>query len=138
MQPKHIVAITALIKNKTGDKFLLIKRKPNEIAFGGKWVFPGGKAEREESILTTLKREVLEEVGLKIEDDKQYLKDFTFIRPDGHNVIGLCFLVQAKSEDITLHQDFTNFCWITPQELANYDHINGMEEEVQKAFREYK
>src|SRR3989338_1731393 len=83
---KHIVAVTAFIKNKSGNKFLIVKRNTNEIAYPGKWAFPGGKLEKGETLLKTLKREVLEEVGLEIDENKHYLKDYTFIRPDGHNV----------------------------------------------------
>ena len=131
---EHIVAITAFIKNKAGDKFLIAKRAHNEIAFPGKWAFPGGKVERGQSILETLKREVEEEVGLEIEDEKKYLKDFTFIRPDDRNVVGFCFLVKTKHENIVLSKDFEEFAWITPEELKQYDCIDGMEEEVKIAF----
>ena len=132
---KHIVAITAVIKNATGDKFLIIKRSKNEIAYPGKWAFPGGKVEKGQDILQTLQREVKEEVGLEIENYKRYLKDYTFVRPDDHNVVGFCFLVRAKSEAVQISPDFEDFKWITPQELSNFNHIMGMEEEVHAAFR---
>jgi 8-oxo-dGTP diphosphatase len=131
---KHIVAVTAFIKNKAGDKFLVVKRSRNEIAYPRKWAFPGGKLEKGQTILETLKREVKEEVGLEIENCKKFLDDYTFIRPDGHNVVGLCFLVIAKSEDVKISKDFDDFKWITPKELSRIDHIDGMEEEVKKAF----
>ncbi len=131
---KHIVAITALIKNKAGDKFLIVKRHKNEIAFPGKWAFPGGKVERGQDILETLRKEIMEEVGLEIEDFKKFIKDYTFIRPDGHNVVGLCFEIIAKTEDITISEDFEDFKWITPEELLDFDHIEGMVEEVNKVF----
>lgn len=130
----HIVAITALIKNPQKDKFLVVKRAAHEIAFPGKWAFPGGKSERGQTILDTLKREVLEEVGLEIEDNKKFLKDFTFVRPDGMNVVGVCFEVTAKPGTITLAKDFDEYRWITPEELDTLDYIKGMEEEVKLAF----
>ncbi|MBS3168677.1 NUDIX domain-containing protein [Candidatus Woesearchaeota archaeon] len=132
---KHIVAITALIKNLNGDKFLILKRSENEIAYPSKWSFPGGKLEKGENILQTLKREIKEEVGLDIEDYKEYLKDYTFIRPDGHNVIGFAFLVKAKNENVLLGEDFQDFKWVKPDELKVYDYILGMEEEVKLAFQ---
>lgn len=131
---KHIVAITALIKNKAGDKFLIVKRHKNEIAFPGKWAFPGGKVEKGQNILETLKKEIMEEVGLEIEDFKKFLKDYTFIRPDGHNVVGFCFEVITKTEDVTISEDFEDFKWITPEELLDFDYIKGMEEEVKNVF----
>ncbi|MFH1307360.1 MAG: NUDIX domain-containing protein [archaeon] len=135
---KHIVAITAFIKNQEGDKFLIVKRSKNEIAYPGKWAFPGGKVEKGYDILATLKREVMEEVGLEIENFKEYLYDFTFERPDGNNVVGLCFEVKAKSEDVKLSEDFEDFAWIRPEELDKYEYIRGMEREVNLAFSKEK
>ena len=134
---QHIVAITAFIKNSTEDKFLIIKRSPNETAFPGKWSFPGGKLERGENIMQTLKREVKEEVGLEIENNyKKFLKDFTFIRTDGINVVGMCFEVKAKHENVIIpKKEFDEYKWVTPEEFESYDHIEGMEEEVNLAFK---
>ena len=131
----HIVAITALIKNSSKDKFLVLKRHMNEIAYPGKWAFPGGKAEKGETVLETLKREVLEEAGLEIEDYKKYLRDFTFIRSDDKNVIGLCFEVIARSENVTISEDFETYKWIKPEEISDLDCIKGMEKEVELAFQ---
>ena len=86
--------------------------------------------------MQTLIREVKEEAGLELVPNyKHFLKDYTFIRPDGHNVVGACFLVKALSENVTMSTDFEKFAWITPQELNTYDHIEGMEEEVTLAFQ---
>ncbi|MEK7648382.1 MAG: NUDIX domain-containing protein [Patescibacteria group bacterium] len=130
----HIVAITAFIKNPEKDKFLVVKRSMHEIAYPGKWAFPGGKTERGQTILETLKREVLEEVGLEVEDYKKFLKDFTFVRPDNVNVVGLCFEVIAKPGTIALAKDFDEYKWIVPNELKDLDCIEGMEEEVRIGF----
>ncbi len=132
---KHIVAISALIKSETGDKFLILKRNKKEIAFPGKWSFPGGKAEKGETIMDVLKREVFEEVGLEIEGYKQFIKDYTFIRPDGHNVMGFSFMVKAKSDKVKISNEFEDYKWITPEELDNFDHIKGMLEEVAIVFK---
>jgi len=132
---KHIVAITAVIKNQAEDKFLILKRSDQEIAFPGKWAFPGGKIEKGQTIIDTLRREVKEETGLDIADYKEYLKDYTFIRPDGHNVVGLTFLVKANSDNVTISTDFTEFAWLKPEKLSNYDHIVGMAEEIRIAFK---
>ena len=131
---KHIVAITALIKNKKGDKFLVVKRHKDEIAYPGKWAFPGGKVEKGHTVLETLKREVKEEVGLEIRNHKRFLKDYTFVRPDGHNVVGFTFEVVAKSEKVSISPDFEDYKWIKPEELPSLDHIKGMDEEVMVAF----
>ncbi len=132
---KHIVAITAVIKNQVGDKFLILKRSDKEIAFPGKWAFPGGKVEKGQTVTETLRREVKEEAGLEIQDYKEYLKDYTFVRPDGHNVVGLTFLVKADSDAVNMSQDFSEYAWVKPEEFESYDHIPGMEQEIQLAFK---
>lgn len=59
------IGVGAIIINKDG-KFLLIKRglkSQNEI---GLWGFPGGAVEFGETLSQTIKREVKEELGIKI------------------------------------------------------------------------
>lgn len=129
---KHIIAITAIIKY--GDKLLIIKRNANEIAHPGKWAIPGGKAERGETVMDALKREVKEEVGLDIEDVKEFINDYTFVRPDGHNVIGFTFLVTATSDSVKLGEDLDDFKWILPEELEECDCIEGVKKDIKKAF----
>ena len=57
------------------------------------------------------------------------------MRPDGHNVVGFCFLVKAKSDEVIISEDFEDYKWVTPKELKNFDYIPGMEEEVNLAFK---
>ena len=108
----------------------------NEIAYPGKWGFVGGKLERGETIMDTLKREVLEEVGLDIEDHKEFLYDYTFCRPDVYNVVGVCFEVKVKSEDVVLEKDFDDFAWVTKEEFKDYDTIKGMDKQLELIFKE--
>lgn len=136
-EKKHIVAVTAVIKNK--NKVLIVKRNSNEVAHPGKWAFPGGKVEKGETIIDALKREVLEEVGLEIDDWKKYLKDFTFVRPDGHNVIGASFLVKTKTFDVQLdRRALEDSAWVGLGELDNYEFIGYMKEEAKLALKEDK
>lgn len=133
---KHIVAVTAVIKNKLGDKILIAKRNNNEIMHPGKWTYPGGKLERGETLMDTLKREVLEEIGLEIEDFKKLLQDYSFTRPDGHHAVGFNFLVKAKGEDIKLCDDLDDYKWVDLEEMSNFDHIEGMEIAAKKSLQD--
>lgn len=48
-----------------GDQIFLTKRAVHQHQ-GGKWEFPGGKRESDESMLTALQRELQEEVAIKV------------------------------------------------------------------------
>jgi 8-oxo-dGTP diphosphatase len=50
---------------KCGNKIYISKRADN-LHQGGKWEFPGGKRETNESIEQTLTRELSEEIGIKV------------------------------------------------------------------------
>jgi len=49
------------------DKIFIARRKPDK-SLGGHWEFPGGKIEKGEDPVVALKRELLEELGMKIKD----------------------------------------------------------------------
>jgi len=68
--PQHVVHVAvAVIQDAL--KRILITRRPLHVPHGGLWEVPGGKLEPEETASDALKREVLEEVGLVVEDVKQ-------------------------------------------------------------------
>jgi 8-oxo-dGTP diphosphatase len=58
-QPVHIVAVSALVRNKAGK--VLLMRHPLR-----GWEFPGGQVEAGEDLFAALKREVKEETGIAI------------------------------------------------------------------------
>ena len=49
---------------------ILIARRPAHLHQGGLWEFPGGKVAEHEDVLTTLRRELHEEVGIDIKQTK--------------------------------------------------------------------
>lgn len=137
----HYVAVTAIIRK--GGKYLITKRSPKEKAFPGMWTVPGGKISVEDYITLpkttpsawygaveeTLKREVKEEVNLKIENVR-YLIDMTLMRPDGIPVVVLSFFADYKSGEVTLDEDAVDFAWVTAEEAASYPLIEGIYEEI--------
>ncbi len=52
----------AWIENQFGDVLLLKQKRGNQL-----WTLPGGKVRARESLLEAIRREVLEETGLKIQ-----------------------------------------------------------------------
>jgi 8-oxo-dGTP diphosphatase len=62
MKPLDVVC--AIIVNSNGE--LLACQRSSESTHSGKWEFPGGKIEPEETSETALRREILEELGVSI------------------------------------------------------------------------
>ena len=129
--PKTIIVVNALIKNK--DKFLVIKRKASSKIHPGLWMFPGGKVEEEEDIISALKREVKEETNLDITILKK-LSDFEYPRPDGNITLGQCFLASADSTKVKINEELEDYTWITKEDFKNYSHLPELDNEINKAF----
>ena len=128
----HIVSVVAVIRNPQG-KYLVLKRSPHEVAYPGKYTFPGGKTEGNDSIEETLFREAAEEAGLELLPGKVLLKDKSFTRPDGQTVKVFSYLCEAKDcSKVMLSKDFTDFKWVTVEELRKLPHV-GIEEELLQA-----
>jgi ADP-ribose pyrophosphatase YjhB (NUDIX family) len=123
----HIVAVKAWVKK--GDKYLLARRGMNEVHMPGVWSIPGGKVdecgETVNILQDTLKREVLEEVGLEITDEIDLVFNNTFKRSDGASVVGLTFLCHWKSGEAKPLEDTSEVKWFTLAELLQMEDVEG-------------
>ena len=132
----HIIAITGIIV-KNG-KVLIIKRGKQEIAFPNMWTLPGGKVERGDSILKTLKKEIYEEVGLEIKDEIDFLNEYNFIRPDNYSVVGLSFVCKYRSGKIVLEQGLDDYKWVDEKNYLQYNLISGIKKDLKMFFAKNK
>ncbi len=128
------IVVTAIIKNKKTNKFLIVKRSKNSDIHAELWVFPGGILEEGESITECLKREIKEEVGLDIEDKKNYISDYVYNRPDGEITLGFCFLVFTNKEKVALSEELDDHKWINLSEFKKYEHIPELDKEIKKIY----
>jgi 8-oxo-dGTP diphosphatase len=104
-------------------KWLVIERSTKEEHAGGLLSLVGGTVENEgfskDLLERTLKRELFEEVGITIKDDVKYVRNTSFVLPDGREVLDLVFYCEiatgepfAKSPD-----EVTAVYWMTPGEI---------------------
>ena len=143
----HRIVATAIIHR--GNKFLIVRRALDLKVFPGKWTVPGGGMTIDDyqneppttkdgswyySLENTLRREILEEVGLEVGEIK-YLLDLTFIRPDKIPVLTLSFYAPWLSGEVTLSAENTDHAWVTAGEARDYDLIAGIPEELQMVER---
>lgn len=133
----HIVTVVAVIGDGDG-RYLVLKRRDNEIAYPGMYTFPGGKVEGNDTVEETLAKEVAEEAGLKLKVGKILLKDKSFVRPDGQTAKSFSYLCEVEGRaDVAIDADFTDFKWVNIEELNRLPHV-GIEEELVRAEDFYK
>jgi len=152
MDPKkaHYVVVTGIIVKDR--KYLITKRAPSELAWPNKWTVPGGKLEAkdyEEREADTnagqwynvcenlLRREVMEETGLKIKNIK-YLTNLVFRRPDNIPVVVISLFADHHEGEVKLCEDMTEHAWVTVEEAKNYDLIDGIYEEIEMLDKHLK
>lgn len=147
----HRITITAIVYN-SDHKYLIIKRPDGIKVYPSKWCVPGGGLEVNDYINKqktpggqwqnvledTLRREIEEEVGLKIGLIK-YLRDVIFIRPDNIPVLVLSFYAPLVSGDVVLApSEASDYAWVTAAETSNYDLIDGISDQIKQADEEIK
>ena len=115
--PLHVVFVEAWVRND--NKYLLAKRSSKDDQMAGKWAVPGGKVDMElenNIIENSLKREVMEEVGVKVSNPR-FFASRSFIRSSGHHVVALSFLLDYKSGDAKPLEGQDEIRWVTMEEM---------------------
>ena len=108
--------VTAAILVKDG-KILIAKRKADDRQ-AGKWEFPGGTVEQNETPQACLKREMKEEFGIDVTVD-EYIGESIY--PYDHGAIQLqAYLADWESGQIVLN-DHTDYRWVPVKQLAEYE-----------------
>ncbi|VVB78666.1 Nucleoside triphosphatase NudI [uncultured archaeon] len=139
---KHHIAVTGIII-KDG-KYLITKRALHKKNFPGKWTVPGGNLETRDyldrkkdtsvhwyNVLEeVLRREIFEEVGLKIQDIG-YITSMTFIKPDNSPMLIISLFANYSSGEVKLNEESCDSRWVSLEEAKNYDLIEGIYEEIE-------
>ncbi|MCW1296687.1 MAG: NUDIX hydrolase [Candidatus Parvarchaeota archaeon] len=107
----------ALIKE---NKVLIIHRSRNTRV--DVWEFPGGKLEFGESIEEAVKREVMEETGLKVKIKNLLATGIYYVRGEQHIVI--VYVCEPVSNEIKLEEEnFSAYKWATYEEIINIKNL---------------
>ena len=95
------------------------------------WEIPGGKVEFGEDLHTALRREIKEETDLEISIEK-LLHAGTFVTSEKH-IVGLIYLSRAKSGDVKISHEHTDFIWAEKCQLMNMlsNGIKGINELIE-------
>lgn len=126
------------------NQWLIIERSQKEEHAGGGLSLVGGKVEIEgnsSAILErTLKREILEEVGVSVKDRLHYVHSTSFVTDAGEHVVDIVFVCEYESGEAIANSvdEVENVYWLTTDEILNHpqspsylkDYINYADEVV--------
>lgn len=113
---KNILVVAALIK-KNND-VLIARRSTGDENVLGKWEFPGGKVEPNETEGHAIEREIKEEFELNIKANK-YITNNVCEYPTKTVDLRL-YECEYISGEFKLH-DHSEYKWVNINELLNYD-----------------
>ena len=118
---KIVPVVIGIIVNKKANKFLLTKRKEVDYEdkdFGQCWHFPGGGIEFGEHPKTALYRELLEEIGVKVNILQLIPEIFSPVRRTWHGIL-ICYLCTLSDNEgvIKLNHKASQFNWFTLEEI---------------------
>ena len=112
--PPHYLVTAAVIRHRGR---VLITQRPVDKLLGGLWEFPGGKCEPGESLADCLKREIKEELGIKIEVGEQRL---TLKHAYTHFKITLHVFEAQWVSGAPRAIDVADFKWVRPGQLSEF------------------
>lgn len=111
-----IKVVAALIIKE--NKVLIAKRSTGDLNVYGKWEFPGGKVEKDETELHAIEREIKEEFKVTIKAKKFIINNICKY-PTKTVDLRLYYCEYIKGE-FSLHDHF-EYKYVTKEELLSYD-----------------
>ncbi len=109
---KALLVVAALIAD---EERILVTRRKKDASYGLFWEFPGGKIEKDEEPRQALRRELEEELGIRVE--VRDLFDVVFHDDFASSVLLLiyrCRIEEGIPEPLGCHE----LRWVKPQEIA--------------------
>ncbi|WP_339214321.1 NUDIX domain-containing protein [Solibacillus sp. FSL W8-0372] len=101
------------------NRILIIKRSHTDSFGAGTWEVVGGNLNFGESLEEALKREFLEEVGLRI-TVKSLLFSTTFFTSNDRQIVLLSYLCESEESQISLSSEHEQYLWASKEELLTF------------------
>ncbi len=122
------------------NKVLISRRSPDEKHEPGSWTIPGGKVDESEDIVfnileKTLKREVMEETGVKVDNNFKLVTNNNFYRSTGQHVIAVVFKCKWKSGEPKPLDDTVECEWVAEDQVRNRKFPPNVKNYILEAFK---
>lgn len=135
----HQLLVNAIVVKD--HRVLISQRSLEEKHEPDKWTIPGGKVEKSSNELWNIlemnvKKEVLEETGVEIENEMKLIANNSFIKKDSTHVVAMIFLTKWKANEAKALDDTIDVKWITKEELGSYEFPPNVKEYIEKGFEE--
>ncbi|PKL69129.1 MAG: NUDIX hydrolase [Methanobacteriales archaeon HGW-Methanobacteriales-1] len=125
------LAVRALLSDDDG-KILIIKRSTDSKTNPGKWEFPGGKVDPEESFDQALLREVYEETNLKIG-----LDHVVGVSEQNLHVIRAVHIIMSGNiieGELKLSNEHEGYAWVFFEDLGEYELADWLDNFVNNQY----
>ncbi len=137
--PKHpLIGVGALIFTRAGRRgpILLVERGGRPLK--GYWSLPGGLVETGERLEDAVRREILEETGLRIEPVSLF-EIFERIMPDAqgraeYHYVLADYVCRVLGGTLRAGDDVSRAEWVRRSELDNYQLTEGTRAVIESAF----
>jgi 8-oxo-dGTP diphosphatase len=134
--PKHpLLGIGALIFK--GRRILMVERGGNPLK--GYWSLPGGLVEAGETLEAAVKREILEETGLRVTPTKIF-ELFERIMPDAqgraeYHYVLLDYICKVVGGTLQAGDDVSRAEWVARKDLPSLLITEGTLDVIERAYR---
>lgn len=129
VRPRLVVA-AAIVDDLDAPRRLLAARRTTPVALAGKWEFPGGKVENGEAPEYALEREILEELGVRIELGHELPGPEVYGAGSHGGVVGRAWPLGASTSDgapLVLRLWLAQILSGTPRALEDHDRLRWLE-----------
>lgn len=110
------VGVKALISDAQGNYLFIQRSDALPDGSGIRWDVPGGRIDPEETLMSALAREILEETGMKLQDGAQLLDAQDIIVPEAAlHVVRLTYSVQVRGS-LRLSDEHQSHVWVSLKE----------------------
>lgn len=113
---KRIHVAVGIILNANGQ--ILLAKRPEHLHQGGKWEFPGGKVELNETVTQALIRELKEEVALNVHSSEPFMA-LSYDYPDKQVLLDIHTVSHFTGEAQGLEGQ--QIAWVDKHDLTHYD-----------------